>query len=331
MAYYPTPNTTSAAGFAHLQSVYYKRKGLDQLKTVFRFGDACEDDMIPLQNGRSIQWFRYALPTANTTPSVEGTVPTSGTFRSNTVGGDLSQYSSYISLSTMATRTAIDPIVEGAADYLGYQAGLTVDRLSRDVFDNESASTNQTLLNGTTPTIADFRASAAYLHGANVMPKEDGNFYAIVHPYNVFDLVNDPAANGYSDIFKHSDPNGTAIVNFNKGMRGTLDTLAGVRIVPTTNVYSSGGTYRAYVIGKGAMGKAALEGTKPTYVSDPQTERFAIKVKRFNGEISVPDPTGEIGAIASYYFTYLCVPLDGPAGIGGTYRWKSLDCATTLA
>ena len=57
--YYPTPNVTSAAGLAHLQSVYYKRKGLDRLQTVFRFGDACVDDMIPAQNGRSIQWFHH--------------------------------------------------------------------------------------------------------------------------------------------------------------------------------------------------------------------------------------------------------------------------------
>lgn len=315
-----------------MQSVYYKRKGLDALRTVFRFGDACEDDMIPLQNGRSIQWFRYSQPSAATTPSVEGTVPTSGTMsRSNVVGGDLSQYSAYQTISTMLTRTAIDPIVEAAADLLGYQAGQTVDRLTRDVIDNESSSTNQTLLNGSTPTIADFRASATYLHGLNVMPREDGNFYAILHPYNVFDLVNDPAANSYSDIFKYTDPSGTAMVNFNKGMRGTMDSLAGVRLVPTTNVYTSGSTYRAYVFGKGALGKASLDGTKPSDVTDPNKERFAIKVKRFNGDISVPDPTGEIGALVSYYFTYLVVPLDGPAGIGGSYRWKTMDCATTLA
>ena len=99
--YYPTPNVTSAAGLAHLQSVYYKRKGLDRLQTVFRFGDACVDDMIPLQNGRSIQWFRYQNQSAVTTPSTEGAIPVSQTFTSRTVGGDLSQYSSYITLSTM--------------------------------------------------------------------------------------------------------------------------------------------------------------------------------------------------------------------------------------
>lgn len=328
--YYPTPNVTSAAGLAHLQSVYYKRKGLDRLQTVFRFGDACVDDMIPLQNGRSIQWFRYQNQSAVTTPSTEGAIPVSQTFTSRTVGGDLSQYSSYITLSTLLTKTAIDPIVEAASELLGYQAGLTADTITRNVIDNESASTNQTLLNGTTPTIADFRASATYLHGANVLPMDDGNFYAVLHPYNVFDIVNDPAANGYADLFKHTDPGGSSLINFNKGMRGTMDTLAGVRLVPTTNVYTNGGTYRAYVFGKGALGKASLEGTKPSDVGDPNKERFSIQTRRFSG-ISLPDPTGEIGALVAYCFTYLAVPLDGPSGIGGTYRWKTLDCATTLA
>lgn len=327
--YYPTPNVTSAAGLAHLQSVYYKRKGLDRLQKVFRFGDACEDDMIPLQNGRSIQWFRYQNQSAVTTQSVEGAIPVSQTFTSRTVGGDLSQYSSYISLSTMLTRTAIDPIVEAASELLGYQAGLTVDTITRNVIDNEQSSTAQTLLNGSTPTIADFRASATYLQGSDVLPMGDGNFYAVLHPYNVFDVVNDPAANGYADLFKHTDPGGSALINFNK-MRGTIDTLAGVRLVPTTNVYNSGSTYRAYVFGKGALGKASLEGTKPSMVSDPNKERFSIKTKRFT-DISLADPTNEIGAIVSYYFTYLAVPLDGPAGIGGTFRWKTMECTTTLA
>lgn len=327
--YYPTPNVTSAAGLAHLQSVYYKRKGLDRLQAMFRFQDACKDDMIPVQNGRSIQWFRYRNLSAQTTPSIEGTVPVSATFSSNTVGGDLSQYSSYMSISTLLTRTAIDPIVEGASELLGYQAGLTVDTITRTTIDNESASTNQALLNGSTPTLADLRAANTYLQGANVLPMDDGNFFCIMHPYNVFDVVNDPGANGYADVFKYTDPGGSAIVNFNK-MRGTLDTLAGVRIVATTNVYNSGSTYRTYVFGKDAVGKASLEGTAPSDISDPNKERFAIKTKRFS-EISVADPTNEIGAIVSYYFTYLSVVLDGPSGIGGTYRYKTLDCATTLA
>lgn len=331
---FPVSNVSTSAGFAHLKQAYLVNKGLDRLKAIWRFREVCNEDLIPKRTGKSIEWFRYVTLSAVTTPSVEGAIPTGGTFRSTTVGGDLSFYSSYLPLSTILTDIASDPIAENAAELLGEQAGATVDQLTRDVIDAESSSTNQALVDATNlfPTIEDFRASAALLGGLNVQPMENNTYTAIMHPYTIYDIVNDPSANGYADIFKYTSPESSGIVKFANWRTSNYDQLAGIKIVPTTNVYNDGGSppkYRAYVFGKNGVGVASLSGWTPSKVTDPYTQSFSVTMIK-GGVPSIPDPTGELGAIASYRFSYLAVVLDGPAGIGGTYRYKTLDCKTKL-
>ena len=98
MAYSPSPNTTQSAGLAHLATVWYNRRALDQLKKRFRFYNACEPDMIPRRSGKTVQWFRYTLLGANTTPAPEGTVGNSNTLATTTVSGTVSDFVSLASL-----------------------------------------------------------------------------------------------------------------------------------------------------------------------------------------------------------------------------------------
>jgi hypothetical protein len=45
----------------------------------------------------------------------------------------------------------------------------------------------------------------------------------------------------------------------------------------------------------------------------------------------VADPEGVISAAVSYNFIFTAVVLDGPAGIGGVYRYKTLDAQSSIA
>ena len=92
MAYSPSPNATTAAGLAHLATVWYNRRALDQLKARFRFYNACEPDMVPRRSGKTVQWFRYTLLGANITAAAEGTVGVSSTLTTTTVSGTVSEY-----------------------------------------------------------------------------------------------------------------------------------------------------------------------------------------------------------------------------------------------
>ena len=329
MAYSPATNLTTSAGLPHVQVTYYKKKALDRLQKKFLFRNACMSDMIPKQEGRTVQWFRYFNLSANTTPSAEGTVGTGISPTSRVVSATVSQYTAFLTISDFLADTAIDPLVENHADLLGYQAGLSVDTITRNVIDAESSSTNQTLL-GSYFRVADLRNARHALQAIDVQPMDDGNFYCILHPYVSYDLVNDPAASGLADIFKYNtNVKDSPLVQYED--RGTITTVAGCKVVESTNVYtqSAPNKYRVYIFGKDGIGCVDLAGRGPSKVTDPKKQRFAVKVIR--PDASVADPEGVISAAVSYNFIFTAVVLDGPAGIGGVYRYKTLDPQSSIA
>lgn len=328
MAYQPAGNQTSSAGLAHLANVYYRKKGLDRLQKKFVFRDACMRDMLPKQVGRTVQFFRYINFGANTTPTTEGTVGTSLSMTSRIVGATVSQYTAFITVSDLLQDTAIDPVVQNASELLGYSAGLSVDTITRAVIDAEIGGTKQSLL-GTFLRVADLRNSRHSLQANDVLPMEDGNFFAIAHPFCTYDLVNDPAAAGLADIFKYTSPKDTPLVRYED--RGLVTQIAGCRLIESTNVLKTTGTpnlYRVYVFGRNGIGSVDLEGRGPSDVKDPTKQRFKINVVK--GEPSIADPEGVIGAAVSYNFVFVSVVLDGPPSIGGTYRYKMIDAASSI-
>lgn len=331
MAYTPAGNLTTSAGLSHLQAILYKKKALDRLQKKFVFRKACMKESLQRMSGRTAQFFRYTNFTANTTPTTEGTVGTSLSLTSQIVQATVSQYSAFITVSDLLEATALDSIVDNAATLLGYQAGLSVDTITRNIIDAESPSTNQALL-ATYLRVADLRNSRHTLQAADVQPFEDGEFLAFVHPYASYDLVNDPAANGLADIFKYNtNVKETPLVKYED--RGLVTHVAGCRVEETTNVYQgtsgSNNTYRAYVFGRNGIATLDLEGKGPSEITDPSKQRFKINV--VNGGASIPDPEGLIGAAVSYNFVTTAVVVDGPPGIGGTYRYKTLDPQSTIA
>lgn len=329
MAYTPAANLSSSATLPHLQSIYYKKTGLDRLMKKFVFRKPCMKDSIPKASGRTVQWFRYSNLSAVLTPTTEGQVGTPLAITSKPVAATVSQYTSFINLSDFLMDTAIDASATNAAELLGYQAGLTVDTLTRTVFDNESSSTNISTL-GTYFRVADLRNVHAQLQALDVLPHDDGEFYVYMHPFVTFDLVNDPAAGGLADIFKYNtNVANTPLVKYED--RGLVTHIAGCRVEETTNTKVTSGspnTYRVYVFGKNAVGAVDLEGRGPSNVTDPAKQSF--KINTIKGAPSIVDPEGVIGAACSYNFVFTTVVLEGPSGIGGTYRFRTFDAASSI-
>lgn len=331
MAYQPAGNLTSSAGLSHLQAILYRKKALDRLQKKFVFRQACSKDMLQRSSGRTVQFFRYTNFGANVTPTTEGTVGTSLSLTSKIVQATVSQFSAFITVSDLLEATAIDPVVTNAAELLGYQAGLSVDTITRGVIDAEDVATNQPLL-ATYLRVADLRNSRHSLQAVDVQPFEDSEFYAFVHPYASYDLVNDPAASGFADIFKYNtNVKETPLVKYED--RGIVTHVAGCKVVETTNTKTgtSGGnnTYRAYVFGKNGLACVDLEGKGPSNITDPSKQRFKINV--IQGGPQIPDPEGLIGAAVSYNYVTTSVVLEGPPGIGGQHRFKILDPQSSIA
>jgi N4-gp56 family major capsid protein len=315
LAYSPTPNTTVSAGLAHLATVWYNRRALDQLKKRFRFYNACEPDMVPRRSGKTVQWFRYTLLGANTTPAPEGTVANSNTLASTTLSGTVSEYSDYISVSTLLDETAIDPIVQNAAEQLGYSAGLSVDTIIKAAFDGQASAVLSPATLGTYATVDDLRRAKALLEGADVRPKDDEFYYAIMHPYILYDIKSDSTAGGFIDLAKAvymGSKQENPLMQPPNPFDGPVGVVDNVKIWVTTNVTTSGTApnvlYSVYVVGRGAAGAVDLQGSGPSRVEDPSKQQFRINVIR--GGPQIADPAGMIGAAVSYRYVFLAQILD---------------------
>ena len=329
MAYAPAANLTSSAGLSHLQQVYYTKKSLSILRKKFMFREVCKHDSLPRRSGRTVQFFRYQNLNSSSTQTVEGAPGTSQTYSSRVLTATVSQYSNFINVSDFLQKTGIDDQLTAAADLLGYQAGLSVDTITRAVIDAEQSSTNQTMASPSLLLkVADLRTSRHLLQGIDVQPFEDNAFKVIAHPYVTYDLVNDPAAGGLADIFKYTGPKDTALVKYED--RGMVGMVAGCKIYESTNVASGGSRWRVYVFGKDGVGCVDLEGSAPSEVRDPNRQAFNLKIHRSEGG-GIYDPEGLIAGAVAYNFIFTSVVLEGPAGIGGSYRYKTMEAASSIA
>lgn len=331
MAYTPATNLTTSAGLAHLQQVLHRKKALSRLMKKFVFRSACMKDSLEQNSGRTVQWFRYNNLAADVTSATEGTVGTGESVSSRVVQATVSQYANFITVSDLLVATAIDPVVRNFAELLGYEAGLTLDTMVRNVIDSEATNTNQTAL-ATYARVNDFRKARHSLQADDVLPFEGGNFKAFISPYASYDLVADPAAAGLADIVKYNtNVNSSALVTYED--RGKIATVAGCDIIETTNVYEgtsgSNNTYRAYIFGEGAIGTVDLSGMAPSDITNPAKERFNIRT--IQGTPDIANPEGLIGAAVSYNYVTSTVWLEGPPGIGGVYRAKTIDFQSSIA
>jgi N4-gp56 family major capsid protein len=319
MAYTPASNTTGTASLTHFATVYYKRTALDQLMKMFYFMGAGEPDVLPLRNGKTVQWFRYNLLSANTTPSAEGVVGTGIQMGTGTISATVSQYSDFATGSTLLQDTAIDSIAENFSEQLGYRAGLSVDTICRIELDTAATSTD---LNpaGANLTSSDLRRAKALLNGADVRGKEGTDMLGIIHPYVLYDIMSDNTAGGFIDVMRYSQPD--------VAMTGEVGKIEGVRLVKSTNVKTStdaapGTLYTTYVVGKGAMGVVSLAGNAPSKVVDPQKQAFQVNI--IQGKPQIADPEGNIGFAVSYRFVFVAKLLDTT-----TYRYKTIPADASI-
>lgn len=320
MAYQPAGSTTNSSQFTHLATVWYNRTGLDVLRKKFRFRQVTEPDSIPLRSGKTVQWFRYGVFAANTTPSSEGTVGTALTPSTTTVSATVSEYSDFVSISTLLQETAIDPIVENHVKELSYRAGLSADTIARIEFDSAVTSVDEVPL-GATATVQDLRKLKAILHAADIDggPRGMDEFAVIAHPYITYDITSDNTAGGFLDVTKY--------MNGQNALDGEIGRAGGARIVESTNVGTSGSApnvlYRLYFVGRGSVGSVDLPGAAPTSVTDPKKQSFNIRV--IKGGPNPADPEGMIGSYASYRFVTVNKILDST-----NYRYRILTPDASL-
>lgn len=323
MAYTPASNLIADHGHA-IQDKYYAKTGLGVLTKKTRFAMAAELDEIPKRSGRTVQWFRDAVPVANTTATTEGSVGTGQTGSGLNITATIAQYADYMTFSDAVVDVALDGRVNRHAKSFGYRGALTCDTIYRNVID--AAATAQTPLSGAAGLISkrDFAAAAHLMQGVDIQPMSNGYFFALTHPYVTYDLTNDVNAGELMDLTKYTNP-GTVM---NREDRGFVARFNQVELWESTNVTVTAGspnTYRSYVIGDGAYGIVDLAGSGPSKVTDPATQMFSI-VARNNIGPDKADPEGKIRAFVSYNFWTVAVSKDA-----ANVRMRKIDTSSSIA
>lgn len=282
-----------------------------------------------MREGKTLRWRRWMNMPAATTAVGEGFVGTSlSTPPVKILDGTVSQYADFITVSDMLQQTAPDDIMEALADQMGFRAGFTVDNITRSVLDNESGALQTP--QATYLSVRDFRATSFILQGTNVMPYDNGYYKAFTHPYTAFDVVNDPSANGLLDLYKYTAPEKAGATKLED--RGLVAYANTCEIRQSTNVKMTAGTpnkWRTYIFGKGAVGTVSLESQNINQVHDPNKEMFKVFSKVENSP-TLANPTGQIGGFVSYKFSHVAKVLEGPAGIGGSFRFKTIDTPSSI-
>jgi N4-gp56 family major capsid protein len=257
--------TTSSAGLSPTMKTFYDRVLLERTLPVMLHDKFAQQKTIPMHQGKTIEFRRFAgLPVA-TTPLVEGVPPTLKDLTITAVTATIDQYADAVGFTDVVSTTTLDPILTETTAVLGEQAGETIDELIRDVlvtgstsFLSSTASASAARVNistGDIISVAELRKVVRTLV-INRAKKINGYYHAIIHPRVSYDLQGTAewiTANQFAQTGRQFD--------------GSLGELYGVKFWETDKAkvftgLGEGGidVYATLFFGQNAYGTIALDG-----------------------------------------------------------------------
>lgn len=132
-------NLTTDSGLSSSVVTYYDRKLIKNAKPRLvhqRFG---QKRQIPKNNGKSVNFRKFEIFPAATTPISEGVTPDGRALDMTSVTAELKQYGDYVAGSDVLDLNAIDQVLDETFELLGDQAGLTLDHITRDIIHQGSS------------------------------------------------------------------------------------------------------------------------------------------------------------------------------------------------
>lgn len=233
--------------------------------------------------GSSVIFEKFADLAAATTPLTELTDVTLKVLADSQVTVTLNEYGNAVGTSAKLRGTNYVDIDEVAANAIGYNAGISMDTVARDVlalgsnvFYGGGRATRVTL---TAPDVLagnDVRRAVAILRGRNV-PTINGWYIAFIHPDQSYDLRGQAlGTSGWRDPHVYSEPDGV--------WNGEIGAFEGARFIetpraptfPDTGAGATVDVYRMMVVGRQALAKAWSmidnNGPYPVVIRGPVTD-----------------------------------------------------------
>jgi N4-gp56 family major capsid protein len=241
---------------------YYDKKLLARLLPNLVHMKWAQKKPIPRNGGKTINFRRFSPLSHATTPLTEGVTPAGNTLTMTEIEATLAQYGDFLEFSDVLDLTAIDPVLDEAADLLGEQSAQTLDVITRDVL---SAGTTVQYAGGKTSratitttdllTVDEVRKAVRTLKRNNVKPLDGTNYVAVVEPGTTYDLQSDA---------KWQEPS-----QYSKAEQiwsGEIGRLYGVRFVETSYAKKFAGAgasgadvYGTLIFGRDAYGLSDVE------------------------------------------------------------------------
>ena len=240
--------------------------------------------------GASIKFTVFADLAAATTPLGEAEDVTPVSMSDSQVTVTLEEYGNATVTTAKLRASSFMPVDPVAAQAVGYNAGLSIDTVARNVLqagDNVlyatggavDPSSRTTINTDDILTITDIRRAVAQLRGANV-PTINGTYIGFIHPDVQFDLLSATDAAGWRDAYKYT--NATPLIN------GEIGQIDGVRFIASSraplfanasNNSGASGTIDSYgtlIMGRQALAKGISlggeYGAQPTIVYGTVTD-----------------------------------------------------------
>ena len=289
---------TTTSGLSPTMQSYYDRKMLEWAKTQFDFANYAQKRSIPKNNGKTVQFRRWTLFTADPTTQTltEGTTPTAQNLAMSAITATVKQYGAYVEVSDLLDLTAIDNVISDSSELLGEQLGNVLDMIVRDAM---SATTNIQYADGKTSdnditaaqklTVGEIRKAVRTLkkNKARKFTRKGGkpHYICIVDPDAVYDLQSDSL---WQDVSKYS--------NAEQIYDGELGKMFGVVFIETTNAKivenaasPKYGVHQTFVFGADSYGVVDVAGqgaikaiVKPhgsSGTADPLDQRATVGAK----------------------------------------------------
>lgn len=257
------PTDTTATLSAEMQT-YYDKKLLSRFLPQFVYSQWGQKRPIPKMGGKTINFRKFNVLTAATTALTEGVTPAGSSLDVTADTATVNQYGDFVTVSDVLDLTAIDPVLDEAADVLGDQAHDTIDQLTRDVL---AAGTNVqyaagrvsrvTVAAGDNLTVTEIRKAVRTLKRNKARPIGNKAYIAIVEPGATYDLQSDTL---WQDASKYAGSE--------QLFSGEIGRIFGVRFVETTNAKKFAGAgaaaidvYATIIFGEEAYGIVDIAGS----------------------------------------------------------------------
>ncbi len=234
------------------------------------------------------------LPEQDSIIAVEGTPPEEEPLTIGYHEYSVTQKGRLVGVTDVAMGLSPHELMSVAAERVGFDAVMTVDRSIAATVAAEAANGLTLTLAGATLTAADIRRWVTDMKTALIPTFADGFYVAMVHPDVIYDLQSDASIGGWIEASKYGNPD--------QLMTGEIGRMYGVRFIETTvGTTDSNGQFTTVLFGPeyfafGDMGSIESYMVRPGGDhSDPLAQKGLVGYKGMWGASTVLDDIGAAG------------------------------------